>query len=202
MSMQVVRKSRFGAAVQAWADQVQERQEEVTRLAVFKVFARIVERSPVGNPDLWAVNRDAAAYNKAVIQHNDALRQDPDNVGKSGRLKPGRKVHDSMDIKKPEGYTGGRFRGNWQVGLDTEPTEAIDRIDKTGTRTLAAGMSVLERFKVGQVQTIYIANNLPYALPLEYGHSTQAPNGMVRLSVMEFTDSMEEALKEAKKVST
>lgn len=202
MSMKVIRKSRFGAAIQNWADQVEARQEEVTRVAVFKLLARIVERSPVGNPDLWAINRDATLYNRAVIDHNDALRQDPDNVGKSGRLKPGRKVHDSMDIKKPEGYTGGRFRGNWQVGLDTLPTEETGRIDKAGSRTLSAGMSVLENFKVGTTQTIYIANNVPYAIPLEYGHSTQAPNGMVRLSVMEFTDAMEEALREVKKVST
>lgn len=195
-------RSRFGLAVQQWAEQVKDRQEEVTRIAIFKVFARIVERSPVGNPDLWKVNTDAAAYNRAVIQHNDALRQDPDNVGKSGRLKPGRKVNDSMDIKKPDGYTGGRFRGNWQIGLDTLPTEETGRIDKTGSRTLSAGMSVLEQFKVGMVQTIYIANNVPYAIPLEYGHSKQAPNGMVRLSVMEFTDAMEEALREAKKVTT
>lgn len=195
-------RSRFGLAVQQWAEQVKDRQEEVTRIAIFKVFSRIVERSPVGNPDLWKVNTDAAAYNRAVIQHNDALRQDPDNVGKSGRLKPGRKVNDSMDIKKPDGYTGGRFRGNWQIGLDTLPTEETGRIDKTGSRTLSAGMSVLEQFKVGMVQTIYIANNVPYAIPLEYGHSKQAPNGMVRLSVMEFTDAMEEALREAKKVTT
>lgn len=195
-------RSKFGLAVRQWAEQVGERQEEVTRIAIFKVFARIVERSPVGNPDLWKVNTDAAAYNRAVIQHNDTLRQDPDNIGKSGRLKPGRKVHDSMDIKKPEGYTGGRFRGNWQIGLDTLPTEETGRIDKTGSRTLNAGMSVLEQFRVGQVQTIYIANNVPYAIPLEYGHSKQAPNGMVRLSVMEFTDAMEEALREAKKVTT
>jgi hypothetical protein len=195
-------RSRFGLAVRQWAEQVEDRQEEVTRIAIFKVFARIIERSPVGNPDLWKVNSDAAAYNKAVIQHNDTLRQDPDNISKNGRLKPGRKVHDSMDIKKPDGYTGGRFRGNWQIGLDTLPTEETGRVDKTGSRTLSAGMSVLEQFKVGQVQTIYIANNVPYAIPLEYGHSKQAPNGMVRLSVMEFTDAMEEALREAKKVTT
>lgn len=28
--------------------------------------------------------------------------------------------------------------------------------------------------------TAYLVNNLPYAVPLEYGHSSQAPAGMVR----------------------
>ena len=32
-------------------------------------------------------------------------------------------------------------------------------------------------------QPIYISNALPYALPLEYGHSQQAPNGMIRVTV-------------------
>lgn len=194
--------SKFGLRVSQWAEQVKDRQEEVTRVAMFKIFARIVNMSPVGNPELWAANQTAAQYNRAVREHNDALRQQPENVGKSGRLKPGRKVHDSMDIKKPEGYTGGRFRGNWQIGLDTLPTTETGKIDKSGIPTLATGKGVLERFKVGTTQTIYFANNVPYAVPLEYGHSKQAPNGMVRIAVMEFHDAMGEALNEVEKVKT
>jgi hypothetical protein len=33
---------------------------------------------------------------------------------------------------------------------------------------------------------VYIVNNLPYAISLEYGHSTQAPLGMARLAALEF----------------
>ncbi|QHJ80235.1 MAG: hypothetical protein [Bacteriophage sp.] len=107
-----------------------------------------------------------------------------------------------MDIKKPEGYTGGRFRGNWQVGIDTLPTEETGRIDKSGTPTLAAAQVALEKFKVGTTQVIYFVNNVPYAIPLEYGHSKQAPNGMVRIAVMEFHDAMTEAQNEVEKVKT
>lgn len=192
--------SKFGLRVSEWAEQVKDRQEEVTRIAMFKVFAQIVQMSPVGNPELWAVNQTAVEYNKAVKNHNDALRQDPDNLTKNGRLKRGLKVHDSMDIKKPHGYTGGRFRGNWQIGLDTLPTTETGRIDKQGNATLAAGQGVLEQFKVGTTQVIYFANNVPYAVPLEYGHSKQAPNGMVRIAVMNFHDSFNAALQEAPKV--
>lgn len=32
---------------------------------------------------------------------------------------------------------------------------------------------------------IYLTNNVPYIVPLEYGHSRQAPNGMVRLAIAE-----------------
>jgi hypothetical protein len=31
----------------------------------------------------------------------------------------------------------------------------------------------------------WIYNNLPYAIALEYGHSRQAPNGMVRIALAE-----------------
>jgi len=34
---------------------------------------------------------------------------------------------------------------------------------------------------------IYMCNNLPYAVPLEYGHSQQAPKGMVRITAAEMT---------------
>jgi hypothetical protein len=62
------------------------------------------------------VNQTASAYNTAVREHNAALRDDPANLTKSGRLKRGLRVNDSMDIKKPEGYVGGRFKNNWYVG--------------------------------------------------------------------------------------
>lgn len=32
---------------------------------------------------------------------------------------------------------------------------------------------------------IYLTNSLPYIVPLEYGHSSQAPHGMIRVSISE-----------------
>uniref|UniRef100_A0AB39ABE1 Tail completion or Neck1 protein n=1 Tax=Pectobacterium phage Amona TaxID=3158137 RepID=A0AB39ABE1_9CAUD len=193
--------TNFGLSVRKWAEHVKERQEEVTRLAVFKVFARIIERSPVGNPDLWESldNPRAVRYNQAVSDYNDALRQDASNLTKNGRLKRGLKVNDSMEVKKPDGYTGGRFRANWQVGIDNIPTGQIDAVDPSGSKTTAAALSVLSTFKVGTTQRIYFVNNLPYGYPLEYeGHSKQAPAGMVRISCIEFDNFVKEALGEVK----
>ena len=42
-------------------------------------------------------------------------------------------------------------------------------------------------------QVAFIVNNLPYAIPLEYGHSTQAPNGMVRITVERFQQIVDAA---------
>ena len=41
----------------------------------------------------------------------------------------------------------------------------------------------------------YIINNLPYAIPLEFGHSTQAPGGMVRVTVARFQQIVQEAIR-------
>jgi len=156
-----------------------------------------VRMSPVGNPVLWGVNQTAAAYNAAVAEHNSLLRQNPDNLTKAGRLRPGRKVNDSMDLKAPPGYTGGRFRGNWQVSFDQRAAGETGRIDKTGHETIAAGNLMLEQFKVGTTG-VYFCNNVPYAYPLEMGHSSQAPGGMVRITAAEFQRYFSEAVSEVK----
>lgn len=153
--------------------------------------------SPVGNPELWEVNATAKAYNDAVSEHNEAQRNDPGNLTSTGRLKKRARVSDSMDIKAPAGYTGGRFRGNWQVGLDAAPPGETGQVDKSGGKTLAAGTLVIERFRVG-MQAVYFTNNVPYAYPLEFGHSSQAPGGMVRITAADFQRHFQAAVSEVK----
>ncbi|APZ06950.1 hypothetical protein BWI95_18825 [Kosakonia cowanii JCM 10956 = DSM 18146] len=187
----------FMASINAFVSQAKERQEEVVRVIGIKILARLVQMSPVGNPELWAVNQTAAAYNAAVVEHNSLLRQNPDNLTKAGRLRPGRKVKDGMDLKAPPGYTGGRFRGNWQVSFDARTTDETGRVDKAGHLTMAAGNVTLGLFKVG-VRDIYFCNNVPYSYRLEMGHSSQAPGGMVRITAAEFQLYFSEAVSEVK----
>ena len=78
----------------------------------------------------------------------------------------------------------GRFRGNWQPGIGAPPSGVLDTLDLTGAISIAAAEAKVAEFKPGQA--IYLANNLPYAIPLEEGHSKQAPNGMVRLTQQRF----------------
>lgn len=102
-----------------------------------------------------------------------------------------------MDINAPPGYTGGRFRGNWQVTFDTPADGETGRIDKSGNMTKAVGKYVLEQFKVG-TNAIYFTNNVPYAYPLEMGHSKQAPNGMVAITAEDFDKLFRESVVEVK----
>lgn len=83
----------------------------------------------------------------------------------------------------PPGYVGGRFRANWNVADSAPDTSTTDSIDANGSATLSEGQTKILSFKIGG--TLYLTNSLPYAQPLEYGHSTQAPQGMVRLTVAE-----------------
>ncbi len=103
-----------------------------------------------------------------------------------------------MDIKKPEGYVGGRFKNNWYVGLDSQPTATNDTPDASGQGSNSRGLAVLEVFRVGQVNSIYFTNNLPYAQALENGHSNQAPGGMVGLTALDAAQYFREAMSEVR----
>ncbi|EOY2721014.1 hypothetical protein ACP3BO_001177 [Citrobacter freundii] len=188
----------FLAAIQLFVDGSKEDIDQVVRRTGIKILGRLVDMSPVGQPDIWQVNQTATSYNTAVQEHNAALRDDPDNLTKSGRLKRGLRVNDSMDIKKPDGYVGGRFKNNWYVGFDSQPTESNETPDASGQGSNSRGMTVLEVFRVGQVDSIYFTNNLPYAVALENGHSGQAPGGMVGLTALDAAQLFREAMSEVR----
>jgi len=84
----------------------------------------------------------------------------------------------------PKGYTGGHFRGNWQVGIGEPPSGEVPGTDPGGQYTAAAGLGELGRVQPGQ--DVYITNNVPYAERLEDGWSwRQAPQGIVRVTLAE-----------------
>jgi hypothetical protein len=84
----------------------------------------------------------------------------------------------------PKGYVGGRFRANWQYNLDAPTVSTTEAIDPEGTTTISA---IVGKVGKGAGHKHYITNSLPYAIPLEEGHSyRQAPEGMVGITVLEF----------------
>lgn len=82
----------------------------------------------------------------------------------------------------PPGYVGGRFRGNWQASIGSPAVGELDRRDEEST--ISEMEAFVSALKGGRVT--FLSNNLPYAMPLEYGHSKQAPGGMVRKNVARF----------------
>ncbi len=212
----------FVQSINLFVEQAKENMEEVVITTGIKILARLVEMSPVGNPDLWKINSRQVNARQRLDDINSAIR-DSEQYGytdKRGirRIRRGNKVvatdavmssnagrHGPQRVRKlrrgqtentaPAGYVGGRFRGNWQVGIDSTPEGETDRIDKNGNATKAMGNLVLSSFRVG-MQEIYFVNNVPYAYPLEFGHSSQAPNGMVRITAQEFGRFVDEAARE------
>lgn len=91
----------------------------------------------------------------------------------------------------------GRFRGNWQVAIGSIPSGTLEVNDKAGTATVAKVTAVTLGLKAGDVITL--VNNLSYARALEYGHSKQAPSGMVRLAVTEYGAVVRKAASEVPK---
>ena len=87
--------------------------------------------------------------------------------------------------KPPKGYVGGRFRANWQYGLDDYSTTTNTNIDASGQATIAVLTGATKGVEGGHIH--YITNSLPYSIRLEEGWSyRQAPNGMVALTIEEF----------------
>jgi hypothetical protein len=75
----------------------------------------------------------------------------------------------------------GRARGNWQVTSGSPAVGELDRLDPGGTAATEEA-AVLD-IKYGDAS--YVVNNLPYIDALEHGSSTQAPEGMVGITVAE-----------------
>lgn len=75
----------------------------------------------------------------------------------------------------------GRFRGNWQASVDTPKAGELDATDKQGGATIAAGAVVVATIR--PYSTSWFVNNLPYAIALERGSSTQAPHGVLAVTV-------------------
>lgn len=91
----------------------------------------------------------------------------------------------------------GRFRANWNIAFGHIDVLTTTGTDKSGGGTVERARVLLNGWQVDQ--DIYLTNSLPYAIPLEYGHSDQAPNGMVRLTVTEFQTFINAAVAELPK---
>lgn len=88
------------------------------------------------------------------------------------------------DYAIAHGYKGGHMKANWQTAVNHEITSELTDgnkpypgpIDPSGTQAKAQLASNLGEGDC----TVYITNNVPYALVIEHGSSKQAPTGIVR----------------------
>lgn len=74
----------------------------------------------------------------------------------------------------------GRFRGNNIVSVGTPVYTNTVNVDPSGAETIQAGVRAVTGLE--PYTQVFIQNNLPYAVPLEDGHSQQAPAGIYAVS--------------------
>ncbi|WP_085599769.1 MULTISPECIES: hypothetical protein [unclassified Pseudomonas] len=213
MNRYVGRNGSFAENIRQFAEQAQAGIDATFRDIMIEIGNSVIRMSPVGNPEIWAANvthrqankRAADDYDFKVSVRNTLINLDESNFTKAGKLRRGVKY--AKPLTKTErdqnfnvnglvagkDYVGGRFRGNWQFSIDTPAEGVLDQIDPSGNVTLAKLKLQVEQLTIGQ--TAYIVNNLPYGIPLEYGHSKLAPHGMIRVTLSRFQQIVDEAIR-------
>jgi hypothetical protein len=77
----------------------------------------------------------------------------------------------------------GRARGNWQATLGAPADGVVSTLSPSGAEAIAQADAVIATYRGGPGAVICITNNLPYIVPLNNGHSAQAPAGFVERAV-------------------
>lgn len=90
----------------------------------------------------------------------------------------------------------GRARANWQATVGQPAEGQLELFDPSGSGAVAGAQAAALGWNLA-AGSLFLANNLPYIEPLENGWSQQAPAGMVRLTLMEFQELVDQAAERA-----
>ena len=188
-------------------DKVEDDVGKLQRVIAIQLLNEIVIRSPVGNPEIWAINSMQVQQRDRVNDINEALRNSDKfgTIGKNGnrRIKRGNKVkladaeysgnsgrfgpqrvrklkRGQGEIYHPSGYRAGTFRASHFVSIGSPSDYAPREPDPNGSNTISNGTSTI--LAAPNYSVIYIQSNLPYSEALENGHSKQAPAGVYAIS--------------------
>lgn len=153
----------FSLSLEKFAVKTEKQAINSCQKIAMECWKRVIEKSPVGNPKNWSAEFKAVGIKLGWFDKN---------------------------------YKGGRFRANWGVSIGSPYTGTNEDIDptKTGTRGgKTSAKAVMDTTAWDAKKSIFLCNNLPYSLRLENGYSrTQAPAGMVRISVVEMQNGAAE----------
>ena len=115
-----------------------------------------------------------------------------DNLEKWGeKVVRGTLLSLSSAVIKDTPFVSGRLRSNWMPSINAPKlTEAGITSEASKISEVA---STVASFKLGDI--FYLTNNLPYAVPIEFGHSKRFPEGMLRRNVAKYAQAIREAAK-------
>lgn len=102
------------------------------------------------------------------------------------------KIGESVVVLSP--VDTGRFKGNWQLTINSGSDMSLLREDQTGAATLSDMARTVRALSIGQVA--YIQNHVLYGFDLEHGSSPQArdPDGMVLVTAAKFNQIVQQAI--------
>ena len=89
----------------------------------------------------------------------------------------------------------GRARASWNTTEETQDLSVAPEGDHPSYQGKLAANPNPTGYLSGE-KTIYITNNLDYIVDLEYGSSSQAPNGMARLAVADALSELQSIVDE------
>jgi hypothetical protein len=92
-----------------------------------------------------------------------------------------------MEFKSP--VDTAEFKDSWIGAIGSPSTETFS----PGRSAVSALAVMLSGFRTGQV--FYYTNSTPQAIPIEFGHSEQAANGVVRLTARRWPKIVNENIK-------
>ena len=87
----------------------------------------------------------------------------------------------------------GRARSNWFATGQSPSVKITTDNDKSGSKAEARIRQKIYALKDSSI--MHLTNNLPYIKRLEYGHSAQAPSGMLRINLLHFERYLQEEAK-------
>ena len=124
------------------------------------------------------ISNNAADFSRSLMAMSDYATQGMEKVIRKACIDLYRR------IAKRTPFETGRAKANWSISVGTPDTSIKDQTDYVSE--IARQVSGF-KFDVHDGM-VYITNNLEYIEKLETGYSRrQAPNGMVAVSLAEFT---------------
>jgi len=137
-----------------------------------------------------------------IKKWSDATGQDVEKVARATVLSMSTAITKRTPVGNPElwkspapkGYVGGQARGNWFPSIDMMSNEQdLTIVGKSAN--IDSDNRVVSMLDLIFGKKYFLTNNLPYIHRLEYGHSTQAPAGMVRVTTTEFKQVVKDEIK-------
>ena len=112
-----------------------------------------------------------------------------------------KEVHTALVMGSP--VDTGRFRANWQITFNTIPNHALNRYDKQGNHTIEQEQAKVDGMfrRGGAITSVHFSNMLIYANALEYGHSKQAPAGVVGIVAVRLRSYYANAIMQARSLN-